>query len=712
MTPVAILGDRPRLAVVSATLAPVSLVGGWTWAAAAQPGGFDAGNQTISALAAADIPHRWIMTLALLLTGAAHLVTASALPGARTAGRVTLGMGGVATLTVALLPLPSLRGSSAGHTTAATAAFVLLGLWPWLASRRTGAWGLHPLVARVAAVVLLALPAWLAARMLAGASGIGATERWAAGAQAVWPLVVALTAWWAAGRPVGSARFRHAAGFVGLLIACALAGAATTTLFPSSVQTRHYAADLHLSLLPSHTAQLQARTVFGDINLHFAGFAPGIDAQPQVKASIADVLSRPGISITSLEPGPLELQSAILHAAMGLALRFAVGSLLVIALAVLAYAGWHRRRRPSLRLVCIGFAAWLVSCLTTGVAVWQTYQPDHLIRFTSTGVLGTIQRNADLLSDVQARAEQTTPYLKNLLALSSALQDQYSPQSLGRPVALRVLLVSDIHGANQYPLMRTIVQQEHIDAVIDSGDLVNFGTVEEARAAKLVQGIASLKVPYLFVKGNHDAASPTGSALLDRLAEVPNVLLLQPSPDRYQEVTLHGIRIAGFNDPRWFGDDNRNNTARQQPAKDQFVRTFTDRLEQDVIVSHEPGAVRGIGLGGLLVNGHIHSDDLEGNRIGVGTFTGGGPFSHYISDGASEELRGQPSAFDIMTFGQDCRLTSLARYTFRNVIEGRPAYDDVSLLNGATIDKAPTGKAAARTCSPSEPLERTPVDAR
>ena len=92
------------------------------------------------------------------------------------------------------------------------------------------------------------------------------------------------------------------------------------------------------------------------------------------------------------------------------------------------------------------------------------------------------------------------------------------------------------------------------------------------------------------------------------------------------------------------------------------------------------------GAGGVLLNGHMHSTDLEGNRIQVGTFTGGGPFSHFLTAGDGEELVGQPSSFDVLTFGTDCRLSSLTRYRFRDVIEGRPAYDDVSIINGNRID--------------------------
>jgi hypothetical protein len=72
----------------------------------------------------------------------------------------------------------------------------------------------------------------------------------------------------------------------------------------------------------------------------------------------------------------------------------------------------------------------------------------------------------------------------------------------------------------------------------------------------------------------------------------------------------------------------------------------------------------------------------------------------------SSELVGQPYAFDIAVYGDTCDLTSLTRYIFRNLIQGRPVYDDVSVINGKTIA---TREPGVRVCSPDLATSRTTV---
>jgi hypothetical membrane protein len=179
--------EIPWWAVLSATLAPVLLIGGWTVAAARQGPGFSSVRDTISALAGRGATDRWLMTAALYGLGLCHLVTALGLRSAAPTGRILLALGGVATLAVAAFPLPR-EGDSAPHTVAAWIAFAVLAIWPAFAG------GAVPsLVAFGGAALLVGLALWLGVSLFVDQPRLGLAERFAAGAQALWPLVIVLS---------------------------------------------------------------------------------------------------------------------------------------------------------------------------------------------------------------------------------------------------------------------------------------------------------------------------------------------------------------------------------------------------------------------------------------------------------------------------------------------------------------------------------------
>jgi hypothetical protein len=131
------------------------------------------------------------MTSALAGLGACHVTTAFGLRPAGTAGRVVLACGGVATLFVAGMPLPA-AGSSRAHAVAAGTSFIALGAWPIFAARRaTSNVALRVDVSVAMSGVLLALVAGFVVELRRSRSGLA--ERAAAGAQALWPLVVVMT---------------------------------------------------------------------------------------------------------------------------------------------------------------------------------------------------------------------------------------------------------------------------------------------------------------------------------------------------------------------------------------------------------------------------------------------------------------------------------------------------------------------------------------
>lgn len=162
--------------LVAGVLAPVALIGGWTWAAAARSDGFDAVERTISALAAQHAPHRWIMTSMLALYGACLLVIAAGWIAAGPPARLLIGLGGLGTLAVAVFAQPSsLHGPAAGL------AFVAMAIWPAFLRG-------VPRTLRLAATgVLVALLVWFAVTQRSG-TAVGLVERLLAGAEALCPV--------------------------------------------------------------------------------------------------------------------------------------------------------------------------------------------------------------------------------------------------------------------------------------------------------------------------------------------------------------------------------------------------------------------------------------------------------------------------------------------------------------------------------------------
>ncbi len=179
----------PGWALLSATAAPVALIGGWAIAGHLQPAGYSLTRQTISSLAAHGARERWVMTAGLVLLGLCHLITAAGLRPAHPVGRATLATGGLATLAVAAFPQPR-SGTAVTHITAATIGFLALAVWPVLAARGVRDRLLTVSVSATASAALIGLLTCLTVALHTGYLGLA--ERCLTGAQALWPLAVAV----------------------------------------------------------------------------------------------------------------------------------------------------------------------------------------------------------------------------------------------------------------------------------------------------------------------------------------------------------------------------------------------------------------------------------------------------------------------------------------------------------------------------------------
>jgi hypothetical membrane protein len=186
----------PWWAIAAAAVAPTLLIGGWIVADMLQPSSYHWMRDTISALARIGASDRWFMTAGFAGLGVCYLIIALGLRAAAAPGRVILFVGGAATAMVSALPLPP-TGTSQAHGLVALVGFLAMSLWPVAAARRGGAaqgtpWALRMRVAVIATAVLLLIDGWFGLSLLPHAL-VGVSERAAAGAEALWPLVVVVS---------------------------------------------------------------------------------------------------------------------------------------------------------------------------------------------------------------------------------------------------------------------------------------------------------------------------------------------------------------------------------------------------------------------------------------------------------------------------------------------------------------------------------------
>src|SRR5699024_2203617 len=217
------------------------------------------------------------------------------------------------------------------------------------------------------------------------------------------------------------------------------------------------------------------------------------------------------------------------------------------------------------------------------------------------------------------------------------------PVGLDQDNLITVLHVSDIHDNPQaYDVIEQLHTQFAIDVVIDTGDIVSWGTPLEN---ELLHRIGTLDVPYVYVSGNHDGAA--AAATIDAQT---NAMVLDN-----EVVEVAGLRIAGIGDPRFAADDDSD--AGGGRDGDQAIPHAIFQLRApveaydaahpeepvDSALSHDPTQPEGLlGRTPLVLSGHMHTSKVELDREGSGTdwFTVGSTGGALASGGVQPVLQG------------------------------------------------------------------------
>ncbi|WIM95547.1 metallophosphoesterase [Actinoplanes oblitus] len=274
---------------------------------------------------------------------------------------------------------------------------------------------------------------------------------------------------------------------------------------------------------------------------------------------------------------------------------------LAVLSAILAAALIFRSVR---RTAAAGLTALVASAGSLALAA-ATIRPDAIsepryegLLVNAPAVVGDARRIADNYGRYADQLQQIVSNVSRIYTTVSALP-VYEPAGN----TTRLLHVSDLHlNPASWGLIRTVVDTFDIDAVIDTGDMVDWGSSAETG---YVASIPSIKVPYVYVRGNHDSVG-----IQSAVARQRNAIVLDD-----KITTVDGVTIAGIGDPQFTPDKSETNKAGDNSGSElltatgrRLATTISDSGKKvDIALVHDPEMAPPLsGVVPLVLAGHKH----------------------------------------------------------------------------------------------------------
>ncbi|WP_433297212.1 metallophosphoesterase family protein [Actinoplanes sp. CA-030573] len=263
------------------------------------------------------------------------------------------------------------------------------------------------------------------------------------------------------------------------------------------------------------------------------------------------------------------------------------------------------------RVAAAGLVALAVTAGSLGLAA-GTLRPDSIaepryegLLVNAPAVVGDARRIADNYGRYADQLQQIVSNVSRLYTTVSSLP-VYEPAGN----TTRILHVSDLHlNPASWGLIRTVVQTFDIDAVVDTGDMVDWGSAAETN---YVSSIPSVGVPYIYVRGNHDS-----TAIQAAVARQRNATVLDNSI-----TTVDGLTIAGIGDPEFTPDKSETPAAADpdDPTTSPLAASgarLADTIQKsdkpvDVALVHDPAMAQPLsGVVPLVLAGHLHHREVS-----------------------------------------------------------------------------------------------------
>ncbi len=306
----------------------------------------------------------------------------------------------------------------------------------------------------------------------------------------------------------------------------------------------------------------------------------------QVRVALA-MHRTPGVTERQILAALAAARGQVVRAGVQYLLRVAAIAVLVGLLVVAVLLGLG----PVRAVVTLGLAV----CLVAGSA-GATVLRSRLTAFDATTCAHGWSRY--VLSD-----------LRDLTPAAPAVKPPAAATAAGNPDLVPVLLISDAH-LNPEGLDFALRLQQKVGAraVLDAGDTTSFGVSGES--CVVAPAIRAFRVPYVWVRGNHDS-----QAFARSMRETGGVTVLDRS-----DTTVAGLDVYGVADPSFTPRTGGVTTAMAAADATTRGRVLTDLAGRsdppDVVLVHECGmadstdpAAPGVdGIVPLVVCGHIHRE--------------------------------------------------------------------------------------------------------
>ena len=335
------------------------------------------------------------------------------------------------------------------------------------------------------------------------------------------------------------------------------------------------------------------------------------------------------------------LRSSFINVAIKASIAGALFSLLFM---LLAFRSFKRS--------VISFILSLVISSAVAISAYLSYQPQAITQPVYRGLVqaapSLIGSAKDIADNFDKYRDQMAGLLSNVTTLYSAgenLQDYSLPDD-----SIKVLHISDLHLNPQgWDMVKLLTKNFKVSVIVDTGDISDHGTPAED---PYLAEIGKLKVPYIYVRGNHDSKHTQ-----EVISNFPNAYVLDNSA-----ILINGLTFAGVGDPRFTPDKSEEYNEINDLDVATTARSFAtylrgaisgEPIKPDLILVHDPAMSKELlSLSPLILAGHLHHRSSkfldETTQLMVQGSTGGSGL-RALTDGKADSLEATILHFDPVT---------------------------------------------------------------